>query len=204
LTYLRELNNIFVFVQKIEEDGIMKGTVILKEEDISAKIRKIAGEILEKNSKVGEIVLVGIRTGGAFLAARLQEVISTLGAPMPPLGILDITLYRDDWTRIGPAPIVGKTELAFPIHDKAVILVDDVLYTGRTVRAAMDALMDYGRPKRIELAVLVDRGDAFRELPISPNYVGWVWGTGPEETINVYLKEAGSLDYVAIERKKAA
>ncbi len=182
----------------------MKKTVILKEKDISAKIQKMAGDILKKNSTAGEIVLVGIRTGGAFIAARLQGAISALGAPMPPLGILDITLYRDDWTRIGPAPIVGKTELPFPIFDKAVILVDDVLYTGRTVRAAMDALIDYGRPKRIELAVLVDRGAAFRELPISPNYVGWVWGTAPEETINVYLKEAGYYDHVAIEEKKAA
>lgn len=182
----------------------MKKTVILKEDDITAKIQKMAGEILAKHSSVGEIVLVGIRTGGAFLAARVQEAISGLGVSMPPLGILDITLYRDDWTRIGPTPIVRKTELPFSISDKVVILVDDVLYTGRTVRAAMDALMDYGRPRKIELAILVDRGAAYRELPICPNYVGWVWGTAPEETINVYLKEAGSYDHVAIEEKKAA
>ncbi|MBL7211318.1 MAG: bifunctional pyr operon transcriptional regulator/uracil phosphoribosyltransferase PyrR [Desulfobacteraceae bacterium] len=182
----------------------MKKSVILKEEDISAKIQKMAKEILEKNRSVDDIVLVGIRTGGAFLAERLQAAISSLGVSPPPLGILDITLYRDDWTKIAPTPIVGKTELPFSISDRVVVLVDDVLYTGRTVRAAMDALMDYGRPRRIELAILVDRGDVFRELPISSNYVGWVWGTAPEETINVYLKEAGSHDHVAIEEKKAA
>lgn len=192
------------FSKKEKEGSVMKKMVILKEEDISAKVQKMAKQIVEKNTSVGEIVLVGIRTGGAFLARRVQEAISGLGVPEPPLGILDITLYRDDWTRIGPTPIVGKTELPFSISDKVVILVDDVLYTGRTVRAAMDALMDYGRPKKIELAILVDRGIDYRELPISPNYVGWVWGTAPEETINVYLKELGSYDYVAIEEKKAA
>ncbi|RLB10580.1 MAG: bifunctional pyr operon transcriptional regulator/uracil phosphoribosyltransferase, partial [Deltaproteobacteria bacterium] len=96
------------------------------------------------------------------------------------------------------------TELPFSIDDKTVILVDDVLFTGRTVRAAMDALVDYGRPKKIELAVLVDRGEEYRELPISPNYVGGVWPTTPEQTINVYLKEAGFSDHVSIEKKKAA
>jgi pyrimidine operon attenuation protein/uracil phosphoribosyltransferase len=123
---------------------------------------------------------------------------------MPPLGVLDITLYRDDWTRIGPTPVVGKTELPFSVNDKIVILVDDVLFTGRTVRAAMDALIDYGRPKKIELVILVDRGENNRELPITANYVGWVWDTGPEETINVYLKEEGFHDHVAIEEKKRA
>ncbi len=182
----------------------MKKTVILKKADISARIQKMAEEILDRNGQVNDVVLMGIRTGGAFLAARLQAAISALGVPAPPLGVLDITLYRDDWTRIGPTPVVGKTELPFSISDRVVVLVDDVLYTGRTVRAAMDAIMDYGRPKRIELAILVDRGDALRELPISPNYVGWVRGTAPEETINVYLKETGSHDHVAIEEKRAA
>jgi pyrimidine operon attenuation protein/uracil phosphoribosyltransferase len=122
----------------------------------------------------------------------------------PPLGVLDITLYRDDWTRIGPTPKVGKTELPFSVDDKTIVLIDDVLFTGRTVRAAMDALMDYGRPKKIELAILIDRGDGDRELPIRANYVGVECSIAPHETINVYLKEAGFDDHVTIEEKKAA
>jgi pyrimidine operon attenuation protein/uracil phosphoribosyltransferase len=178
--------------------------VILDEQKISGTIEKIAREIIVKNSPMENVVLVGIRTGGAFLAARLQQAITRLDVPAPPLGIIDITLYRDDWTRIGPTPMVGKTELPFSIDDKTVILVDDVLFTGRTVRAAMDAIIDYGRPKKIELAILVDRGDGNRELPITANYVGGVWDTTPDETINVYLKEAGSYDHAVIESKKAA
>ncbi len=182
----------------------MNDTTILKEEEIYKNIERIAGQIVENNSPMEDVVLVGIRTGGAFLAARLQEAIGRLNAPVPLIGILDITLYRDDWTRIGPTPVVGKTELPFSVDDKTVVLVDDVLFTGRTVRAAMDALMDYGRPKKIELAILVDRGEGCRELPIMANYIGGVWDTAPNETINVYLKEEGFDDHAAIEEKKAA
>ena len=182
----------------------MKKRVILKQNDIARKIQRIAGEILERNPSMKDVVLVGIRTGGAFLANRLQEAIARLKSPGPQAGVLDITLYRDDWTKIGPTPIVGKTELPCPIDDKTVILVDDVLFTGRTVRAAMDALIDYGRPRRIELAILADRGDRDRELPIMANYVGGVWSTSPMETINVYLEEEGFEDHVTIEEKKAA
>ncbi len=182
----------------------MKKMVILEEKDIIEKIEKIARKIVENNSGLKEIVLVGIRTGGAYLAARLQKTIGELGNIIPLLGILDITLYRDDWTRIGSTPVVGKTELTFSIDDKTVILVDDVLFTGRTVRAAMDALIDFGRPKKTELAILVDRGEEFRELPIKANYTGGVWGTAADETINVYLKEGGSADHVTVERKRAA
>jgi pyrimidine operon attenuation protein/uracil phosphoribosyltransferase len=182
----------------------MKKTVIWKEKEISENIQQIALQIVENNLPMDDVVLVGIRTGGAFLAARLQNAIGKLGHPSPVMGILDITLYRDDWTRIGPTPLVRKTELPFSIDDKTVVLVDDVLFTGRTVRAAMDALMDYGRPRKIELAILVDRGDNERELPIKANYVGGVWDTNPGETINVYLKEEGFRDHVAIEEKEAA
>jgi len=182
----------------------MEKTIILREEDILESIRGMALQMVETNKPLRDIVLVGIRTGGAFLASRLQEALEKMGQPRVPVGILDITMYRDDWTRIGPAPVVGRTDLPEPIDDKDVILVDDVLFTGRTVRAAMDALMDFGRPKRIELAVLVDRGDQHRELPIAANYVGGTWQTTSDETINVYLKEAGHFDHVAIERKKAA
>ncbi len=116
-----------------------------------------------------ELVLVGIRTGGAFLAQRLVDRISRRTGK-PRVGVLDITLYRDDWTQLSHKPLVGKTELPGSIDDQEVVLVDDVLFTGRTVRAALDALIDYGRPRRIELAVLIDRGG--RELPIQPDFVG--------------------------------
>ncbi len=182
----------------------MKKRVILKQEDIAEKIERIARDIMKRNPSLENVVLVGIRTGGAFLAARLQEAVSRLGSIRLPTGVLDITLYRDDWTRIGITPIVGKTELPCPIDDKTVILVDDVLFTGRTVRAAMDALIDYGRPRKIELAILADRGDGERELPITANYVGGVWRTSPRETINVYLEEEGYRDHVTIEQKEAA
>jgi len=182
----------------------MKKTVILGKEDIRESIQRIAKEIISRNASMENVVLVGIRTGGAFLASRLQRALAKLKVPEPLLGILDITLYRDDWTKIGPTPIVGKTELPFSIDDKTIILVDDVLFTGRTVRAAMDALIDFGRPKKIELAILVDRGDGDRELPIKANYVGAVWSLSPHETVNVYLKEAGFRDHVTIEQKRAA
>lgn len=182
----------------------MKKTVILSKQQINESIQRIAREITERNATMRDVVLVGIRTGGAFLAKRLQQALGKLKAQEPLMGILDITLYRDDWTRIGPMPVVGKTELRSSIDDKTVILVDDVLFTGRTVRAAMDALIDFGRPKRIELAILVDRGDSDRELPIKANYVGGVWPTSHHETINVYLQEAGFDDHVTIEEKRAA
>jgi pyrimidine operon attenuation protein/uracil phosphoribosyltransferase len=182
----------------------MKKRVILKDKDIAERIHRIAEEILKRNPSMEDVVLVGIRTGGAFLAYRLQEAIGRLNGAQPATGVLDITLYRDDWTRIGLAPIVGTTELPSPIDEKTVILVDDVLFTGRTVRAAMDALIDYGRPRKIELAILADRGDRERELPIMANYVGGVWPTSRGETINVYLKEAGFEDHATIEDKKAA
>jgi pyrimidine operon attenuation protein/uracil phosphoribosyltransferase len=182
----------------------MDKTIIIKQQDIDESVRRMAAEIVEKNDSMDDVVLIGIRTGGAILAKRLQESIFKLNIPKPPRGVLDITLYRDDWTRIEPMPKVGKTYLPFSINDKTVILVDDVLFTGRTVRAAMDALMDFGRPKKIELAILIDRGDKERELPIKANYVGSEWKTSPNETINVYFKEAGDEDYVTIEEKRAA
>ena len=194
----------FHFEFEQEENRDMKKRVILNEKEINETVRRIAGEIVRKNGSMENVVLVGIRTGGAFLAIRLREVLVELNAPKLPTGVLDITLYRDDWTRIGPAPIIGKTELPFSVDDKIIVLVDDVLFTGRTVRAAMDALIDYGRPRRIELAILVDRGDHDRELPITANYVGSVWDTSPHETINVYLKEGGFEDHVTIEEKRAA
>lgn len=182
----------------------MKTGMILNRDEIVQHIQEIADQIIARHGSDKEVALIGIRTGGAFLAARLRKTLIRSGLKTPHLGILDITLYRDDWTRIGSAPMVGKTELPFSIDDKLLILVDDVLYTGRTIRAAMDALMDYGRPQKIELAILADRGAENRELPIAPDYRGGTWTTSPEQTINVYLEEAGFEDHVAVERKKAA
>lgn len=178
--------------------------VIFKREDIEKSLQRIAEEIVEKNTSMENVVLVGIRTGGAFLAKRIQKLISRLGYPEPATGVLDITLYRDDWTRISSKPKVGKTELPFSIDDKTIILIDDVLFTGRTIRAAMDALIDFGRPRKIELAILVDRGDNDRELPIQANYVGGQWNISLHETINVYLREEGYEDHVTIEERRAA
>jgi pyrimidine operon attenuation protein/uracil phosphoribosyltransferase len=182
----------------------MKKSVILEERHISEIVQKMAEDIVSNNPAMRDTVLVGIRTGGAYLAARLQKMIGGLTQAEPRLGLVDITLYRDDWTRIAPTPVVRKTELPFSIDGRTVILVDDVLFTGRTVRAAMDALMDYGRPRRIELAVLVDRGNRARELPIMANYVGGVWSIEPNQTVNVYLSESGYTDHVAIEEKRSA
>jgi len=116
--------------------------------------------------------------------------------------VLDINLYRDDWTRTRPQPKLGSTEYSLSIDDKIVILVDDVLYTGRTIRAAMDALIDFGRPKKIELAVLIDRGEEQRELPIMAHYVAKEWQTSGNATVNVYLKENGPHDQVVVEEKE--
>ena len=176
--------------------------VILDEKDIKQALKRIAQEIISKHTSLKNIVLIGIRTGGAFLAYRLRDEISKKDEEKPPTGVLDINLYRDDWTRIGPNPKLGSTHIDFSIDDKMIILVDDVLYTGRTIRAAMDALIDFGRPKKIELFVLIDRGEKQRELPIMANYVAKEWQTSGNDTVNVYLKENGSHDHVVVEEKK--
>jgi len=176
--------------------------VILNQKDIGQVLKRIAQQIISNHISLEDIVLIGIRTGGAFLAYRLRDEISNKDEQKPPTGVLDINLYRDDWTRIGPNPKLRSTEISFSIDDKIIILVDDVLFTGRTVRAAMDALTDFGRPKKIELAVLIDRGEEQRELPIKANYVAKEWRTSGTDTINVYLKEEGFRDQVVVEEKK--
>jgi len=181
-------------------NGTGKNTIFQKK-DIEESLNRMAGEIFERNPDPKNVALIGIRTGGAYLAKRMQAVFKKHTPQLLPTGILDISLYRDDWTRIGHTPKVGKTEISFSIDNKTIILIDDVLFTGRTIRAAMDALMDFGRPKKIELVTLVDRGNNYRELPIQANYVGGVWNISQQETINVYLKEAGFEDHVAIEKK---
>ena len=169
---------------------------ILDKETIKRSLMRLAHEIVEKNKGIKELCLVGIRNRGAYLAKRLADCINSIEGVSIPVGILDITLYRDDLTQIGPQPVVHKTEIDFDTNDKNVVLVDDVLYTGRTVRAALDALIDFGRPKSIQLVVLVDRGH--RELPIRADYVGKNIPSARDEEVHVRLVETDGIDEVAI------
>lgn len=169
---------------------------IMDEEKIKRSLTRISHEILEKNKKVEDIVLVGIRRRGVPLAKRLGQKIKEIEGVEVPIGILDITLYRDDLSQLKDKPVVRKTELPCEITDKTVILVDDVLFTGRTVRAALDALIDLGRPKSIQLAILVDRGH--RELPVRADYVGKNVPSSRKEIIEVLLKEIDEKDMVII------
>jgi pyrimidine operon attenuation protein/uracil phosphoribosyltransferase len=178
---------------------------ILDEAGIARTLRRMAHEIVERIPP-GErpIYVVGIRTGGAYLAQRLVELITNLvepGEAKPLLGAVDISLYRDDVFRGLPKPEIGPTELPEPIEGKAIVLVDDVLFTGRTVRAAMDVLADYGRPRAVKLAALVDRGR--RELPIQPDFVGVALQTTGSESVRVLLKERGEPDRVVLRERKA-
>jgi pyrimidine operon attenuation protein/uracil phosphoribosyltransferase len=172
---------------------------ILDKDALERALMRIAHEILEKNKGAKDLCLIGIRNRGAYLAKRLSKAIEKIDQAAIPVGILDITLYRDDLTLIAAQPVVHKTEIDFDINDKNVVLVDDVLYTGRTIRAALDALIDFGRPRSIQLGVLVDRGH--RELPIRADYVGKNIPTAQSETVEVRLKEVDGQDEVAIVQK---
>ena len=175
-----------------------KNTIILDASDIHRKLTRITHEILEVHKGTENLTLIGIQTRGVYLAERIKSRINDIEGIEIPCGKMDITLYRDDWTRIGPNPVVKTTNISFSVDERQIILVDDVLFTGRTIRAAMDAVIDFGRPDRIELAVLVDRGH--RELPIQANYVGKFVETKRSETVNVLLKEHDGEDKVVIER----
>jgi pyrimidine operon attenuation protein/uracil phosphoribosyltransferase len=155
---------------KLRRAGFGESRRLLDEAGIGRALRRIASEIVERNSGTDALVLVGIRTRGVYLAERIRKIIEQTEGREPPFGILDITLYRDDVLVGLPDPEIKPTSLEVPLRDQNVVLVDDVLYTGRTVRAAMDATMDFGRPRCIQLAVLVDRGN--RELPVQADYVG--------------------------------
>lgn len=173
---------------------------ILDKETLGRSLTRIAHEILEKNKGTRDLCLVGIRNRGAFLARRLADCIYAIDQEKVPVGILDITLYRDDLTLIAAQPVVHKTEIDFEVSDKNIVLIDDVLYTGRTIRAALDALMDFGRPKTIQLAVLVDRGH--RELPIRADFVGKNIPTSINETVEVRLQEVDGKDEVIVVEKE--
>ena len=173
---------------------------LLDKDAISRALIRIAHEILEKNKGTDDLCLVGIRNRGVYLAHRLADCIRKIEDEIVSVGILDITLYRDDLTLIAAQPVVHKTDIDFDISDKNVVLVDDVLYTGRTVRAALDALIDFGRPKSIQLAVLIDRGH--RELPIRADYVGKNIPTSKNESVEVHMEEVDGKDEVVIVEKE--
>ncbi len=172
-----------------------KGTV-LDDVQIKRALTRISHEILERNKGAKDLVLIGIRNRGDILAGRIQAHIEDIEGEKLPLGVLDITLYRDDFTSIDYLPQIGKTEIPFNVSGKIVILVDDVLYTGRTVRAALDEIIDFGRPREIQLAVLIDRGH--RELPIRPDYVGKNVPTSDNELVEVKIKEVDGEDRVVL------
>jgi pyrimidine operon attenuation protein/uracil phosphoribosyltransferase len=172
---------------------------ILDARQMDRVIRRMAGEILEQNQGAGGLILVGIRTRGVPLAEALAKEIGRVEGTEIPRGILDITLYRDDLSVIGPQPIVRPTSLQEPIDDRVVVLCDDVLFTGRTVRAALDALVDYGRPRAVRLAVLVDRGH--RELPIQADFVGKTVETTDDDVVKVAFEETDGRQEVMLLHK---
>ena len=175
--------------------GQMKDRIVMDRASFDAALARIAREIAARTESFrGTLALVGILTRGVPLAERLAQRIEETSGLKPSLGVLDITLYRDDLTTVGPQPIVRGTELGFGIDEAWVVLVDDVLFTGRTVRAAITELVDYGRPRKIELAVLVDRG--WRELPIHADYVGATIETRREQTVAVSIAEEDGTDEV--------
>ena len=176
--------------------------VVMDADRIGRTLTRIAHEIVERNKGVEGVALVGIRTRGVHIARRLARTLKEITGDDVPTGALDITMYRDDLMRhaVGPQPLVRRTEIPFSIDDRLIILVDDVLYTGRTTRAALDALIDFGRPRAIQLVALVDRGH--RELPIKADYVGKNIPTARHESIQVRLQELDGVDEVVVQREE--
>jgi pyrimidine operon attenuation protein/uracil phosphoribosyltransferase len=173
--------------------------VVMDADRLSRSLLRISHEILERNRGVEDLALIGIRQRGVPLAARIAGHLRDLSGVDVPTGALDITLYRDDLMRhaVGPQPVMRKTEIPFSIDDRLILLVDDVLYTGRTIRAALDALIDFGRPRAIQLVALIDRGH--RELPIRADYVGRNIPTSPQQSVQVRLAEIDGRDEVEVE-----
>ena len=174
---------------------------VMDAERVTRTLTRIAHEVIERNRGLDELALVGIRTRGVPIARRLAGALKEIGGQEVPTGVLDITLYRDDLMRnaVGPQPVIRRTEIPFSIDDRRILLVDDVLYTGRTIRAALDALIDFGRPRSIQLIVLVDRGH--RELPIKADYVGKNLPTSLRQSVQVRLQETDGIDAVVIEEE---
>jgi len=178
--------------------------LVLEHDDLRRTLKRIAHEIVEKNPDSGHLAIVGIHTRGAVLARRLHTLLAELTDVTLPIGDIDISFYRDDVGAKAPStqPVVHASHIDFDLSERTVVLVDDVLFTGRTVRAAIEALFDYGRPLRVQLAVLCDRGH--RELPIRPDYVGKNLPTAREERVNVSLEESDGIDRVTISEPRAA
>ncbi len=181
----------------IEKARIMDGA------RINRALARLASEIVEENHGATDLYLVGIRRRGVPLAERMADKIADLEGGRPPVGVLDITLYRDDLSTVGMNPVVNRTELPGDIEGRNIVLIDDVLYTGRTIRAALDQLIDFGRPRRVQLAVLVDRGKEHRELPIQADYIGKVVPTKKSEIIKVMLADFDDEEGVAIVERPA-
>jgi pyrimidine operon attenuation protein/uracil phosphoribosyltransferase len=178
----------------------MKPHIIIDSSGIDRILIRMTHEILEVHKGTDQLTLIGIQTRGVHMARRIQKRIHAIEGVEVPVGVLDITLYRDDWTRISHHPVIQATDISISVDNRDILLIDDVLFTGRTIRAAMDALIDFGRPKRIELAVLVDRGH--RELPIQANYVGKSLPTRRSENVNVMFFESDGMDQVILEEEK--
>jgi pyrimidine operon attenuation protein/uracil phosphoribosyltransferase len=181
----------------VEKARIMDGA------RINRALARLASEIVEENHGATDLYLVGIRRRGVPLAERMADKVADLEGNRPPVGILDITLYRDDLSTVGVNPVVNRTELPGDIEGRNIVLIDDVLYTGRTIRAALDQLIDFGRPRRVQLAVLVDRGKEHRELPIQADYIGKVVPTKKSEIIKVMLTDFDEEEGVAIVERPA-
>ncbi len=179
-------------IKLVEKSRIMDSAAMKR------ALRRLSTEIVETNHGAKDLYIVGVRRRGVPLAEKIVEKIEAIEGERPLYGILDITLYRDDLSTVGANPIVNRTELDHDIDDKIIVLVDDVLYTGRTIRAAMDQLMDFGRPRKVQLAVLIDRGREHRELPIQADFIGKLVPTKQTEIIKVMLKEFDDVEAVGI------
>lgn len=177
----------------------MKSSILLNSDEITLAVNRISLQILEKNHSPDNLAIVGIHTCGVFLAQRIRQFIKKQTSQLIPYGSLDINLYRDDWSLITQNPVVKTTEISFGVEGRDIILVDDVLFTGRTIRAALDALMDYGRPRSVQLAILIDREG--RELPIQADYVGLHTTVRPDEKIQVMFTENGGEDEVILQNQ---
>lgn len=176
--------------------NLKEKATVLDADGIKRSLQRIAHEIIEKNQGLENVVVIGIRTRGAYLAERIARNMEKIEGKEVPVGALDITMYRDDLTEIAEQPVVHSTEIKFDITGKKIILVDDVLFSGRTVRCALDELIDFGRPANIQLAVLIDRGH--RELPIRPDFIGKNIPTAETENVEVRIKESDDTEEVVV------
>ncbi len=183
------------------QSNLREKAQLMSASEIERTLVRLVHEIIEKNNGATDLGLVGIRRRGVFLAQRLGAMIQRIEKTPVPVGSLDITLYRDDLSTLGPKPVVQKSEIGIPITGKNIILVDDVLYTGRTTRAAMDALFSHGRPKRVQLCVLIDRGH--RELPVEAQFVGRRVQTTLDEIIEVQLRELDEAERVLLVERRS-